>query len=142
MTIGLGHFLDFGWLFNFLHSTGYCNLFTLTFSPLSRILINYSTFFTRDVFIFLRNSNSTPSCLSYSSSKQNRAMNKKSVAALENLRSLPPAGDDFESAKRSAVLVPLVLNPSTGNLEVILTVRSSNLRTNAGGIHIVAFCFC
>jgi len=69
-------------------------------------------------------------------------MNKKSVAALENLRSLPLAGDDFESAKRSAVLVPLVLNPSTGNLEVILTVRSSNLRTNAGGTHIVAFCFC
>ncbi|KAF9377267.1 hypothetical protein CPB97_010302 [Podila verticillata] len=61
-------------------------------------------------------------------------MNKKSVAALRNLKNFPPAGDDFESTKRSAVLVPLVLNPSTGNLEVILTVRSSNLRTNAGDV--------
>ncbi|KFH62296.1 hypothetical protein MVEG_11507 [Podila verticillata NRRL 6337] len=61
-------------------------------------------------------------------------MNKKSVTALGNLKSFPPARDDFESAKRSAVLVPLVLNPSTGNLDVILTVRSSKLRTNAGDV--------
>ncbi|KAF9319649.1 hypothetical protein BG003_008605 [Podila horticola] len=61
-------------------------------------------------------------------------MNKKSIAALENLRGFPPVDDTFETSKRSAVLVPLVLNPSTGDLEVILTVRSSSLRTNAGDV--------
>ncbi|KAF9329203.1 Peroxisomal coenzyme A diphosphatase nudt7 [Podila minutissima] len=61
-------------------------------------------------------------------------MNEKSIAALENLRRFPPVGDTFETSKRSAVLVPLILNPFTGDLEVILTVRSSSLRTNAGDV--------
>ncbi|KAG0027390.1 hypothetical protein BGZ81_005656 [Podila clonocystis] len=52
-------------------------------------------------------------------------MNKKSIAALENLRGFPPVNDAFETSKRSAVLVPLILNPSTGDLEVILTKREA-----------------
>ncbi|KAF9428616.1 hypothetical protein BGZ94_001737 [Podila epigama] len=61
-------------------------------------------------------------------------MNKKSAAAIERLRQFPTVIDAFKTDKRSAVLVPLVANPTTGDLEVILTVRSSNLRTNAGDV--------
>lgn len=58
-------------------------------------------------------------------------LNEKSVKALENLKNYPRQVDGFLASKRSAVLVALLAN-SEGDLEVILTVRSSSLRTNAG----------
>lgn len=60
-------------------------------------------------------------------------LNEKSVKALENLRNYPRQVDSFLTPKRSAVLVALLAN-SEGDLEVILTVRSSKLRTNAGDV--------
>ncbi|KAF8931259.1 NUDIX hydrolase domain-like protein [Dissophora ornata] len=58
-------------------------------------------------------------------------LNEKSIRALQNLKNNPPSVDNFQTSKRSAVLVALMAN-SEGDLEVILTVRSSSLRTNAG----------
>lgn len=58
-------------------------------------------------------------------------LNEKSVKALENLKNYPQQVDSFLSSKRSAVLIALLAN-SKGDLEVILTVRSTSLRTNAG----------
>ncbi|KAF9345962.1 hypothetical protein BGX34_004324 [Mortierella sp. NVP85] len=58
-------------------------------------------------------------------------LNEKSVKALENLRNYPRQVDSYLAPRRSAVLVALLAN-SEGDLEVILTVRSSKLRTNAG----------
>ncbi|KAG0368717.1 NUDIX hydrolase domain-like protein [Gamsiella multidivaricata] len=58
-------------------------------------------------------------------------LNQKSVKALENLQNHPQSVDNYKAAKRSAVLVALLPN-SEGDLEVILTVRASTLRTNAG----------
>ncbi|KAF9350760.1 hypothetical protein BGX26_011130 [Mortierella sp. AD094] len=59
------------------------------------------------------------------------SLNQKSIKALESLKSHPWPADKYLSTKRSAVLVALLPN-SDGDLEVILTVRSSTLRTNAG----------
>ncbi|KAG0005940.1 hypothetical protein BGZ79_000048 [Entomortierella chlamydospora] len=58
-------------------------------------------------------------------------LNQKSIKALESLKSHPWITDKFISNKRSAVLVALLPN-SEGDLEVILTVRSSTLSTHAG----------
>ncbi|KAG9327531.1 hypothetical protein KVV02_003776 [Mortierella alpina] len=54
-----------------------------------------------------------------------------SLQALKNLQNHPRPIDNYEAKKRSAVLVPLLPN-DRGELEVLLTVRSSTLRTNAG----------
>jgi len=68
-------------------------------------------------------------------------LNEKSVKALENLSNYPRQVDSYLASRRSAVLIALLAN-SEGDLEVILTVRSSKLRTNAGdsafpgGMHI------
>ncbi|KAF9916740.1 hypothetical protein BX616_002954 [Lobosporangium transversale] len=58
-------------------------------------------------------------------------LNQKSIQALENLKNYPPSVDNYQAKKRSAVLVALVAN-NEGDLEVILTARSSSLRTGAG----------
>ncbi|KAF9180907.1 hypothetical protein BGZ51_002163 [Haplosporangium sp. Z 767] len=58
-------------------------------------------------------------------------LNTKSAQALSNLQNHPPEKDNFKTNKRSAVLIALLAN-SQGDLEVIITVRSSTLRTNAG----------
>ncbi|KAF9111021.1 hypothetical protein BGX27_005505 [Mortierella sp. AM989] len=60
-------------------------------------------------------------------------LNQKSLNALENLKNHTLSEDKFQASKRSAVLVALLPN-SDGELEVILTVRSSSLRTNAGDV--------
>ncbi|KAF9989420.1 hypothetical protein BGZ75_006408 [Mortierella antarctica] len=54
-----------------------------------------------------------------------------SLQALKNLQNHPRPIDNYEAKKRSAVLVTLLPN-DRGELEVLLTVRSSTLRTNAG----------
>ncbi|KAF9957039.1 hypothetical protein BGZ72_002231 [Mortierella alpina] len=54
-----------------------------------------------------------------------------SLQALKNLQNHPRPIDNYEAKKRSAVLVALLPNDQ-GELEVLLTVRSSALRTNAG----------
>ncbi|KAG0326998.1 hypothetical protein BGZ99_008548 [Dissophora globulifera] len=58
-------------------------------------------------------------------------LNEKSLKALELLRSHPYPVDNFHTSKRYAVLVALIAN-NDGDLEVILTVRSTLLRTGAG----------
>ncbi|GJJ69642.1 peroxisomal coenzyme A diphosphatase NUDT7 [Entomortierella parvispora] len=58
-------------------------------------------------------------------------LSQKSRQALDTLKEYSPYIDHYQTSKRSAVLVALVANPE-GELEVILTVRSSALRTNAG----------
>ncbi|KAF9545810.1 hypothetical protein EC957_010438 [Mortierella hygrophila] len=58
-------------------------------------------------------------------------LNQKSLDALKNLRNHVCPQDNYQTTKRSAVLVALLPNEK-GDLEVILTSRSSSLRTNAG----------
>lgn len=58
-------------------------------------------------------------------------LSEKSRQALAALKAHTPFIDQYQTSKRSAVLVGLVTN-AEGELEVILTVRSSALRTNAG----------
>ncbi|KAF9430629.1 Peroxisomal coenzyme A diphosphatase nudt7 [Entomortierella beljakovae] len=61
------------------------------------------------------------------------SLNEKSIKALENLRRHPPVKSSYHATKQSAVLMLLVAN-SDGDLEVILTVRSTALRTNGGDV--------
>ncbi|OAQ30882.1 hypothetical protein K457DRAFT_154571 [Linnemannia elongata AG-77] len=58
-------------------------------------------------------------------------LNQKSLDALKNLSNYVCPQDNYQTTKRSAVLVALLPNEK-GDLEVILTSRSSSLRTNAG----------
>ncbi|KAK3844955.1 MAG: NUDIX hydrolase domain-like protein [Linnemannia gamsii] len=58
-------------------------------------------------------------------------LNQKSVEALKNLHNYVCPPDTYQTNKRSAVLVALIPNDH-GDLEVIITSRSSSLRTNAG----------
>lgn len=58
-------------------------------------------------------------------------LNQKSIDALKSLRNYNCPKDNYQTTKRSAVLVALLPNEK-GDLEVILTCRSSTLRTNAG----------
>ncbi|KAG0298117.1 hypothetical protein BGZ96_002609 [Linnemannia gamsii] len=58
-------------------------------------------------------------------------LNQKSLDALKSLRNYKCPKDNYQTTKRSAVLVALLPNEK-GDLEVILTCRSSSLRTNAG----------
>ncbi|KAF9152015.1 hypothetical protein BG015_005898 [Linnemannia schmuckeri] len=58
-------------------------------------------------------------------------LNQKSLDALKNLHNYVCPQDNYHTTKRSAVLVALLPNEK-GDLEVILTSRSSSLRTNAG----------
>ncbi|KAG0043258.1 hypothetical protein BGZ83_011650 [Gryganskiella cystojenkinii] len=60
-------------------------------------------------------------------------LSEKSRQALLALQKYEPYRDKYKAEKRSAVLVALIENPE-GELEVILTVRSSILRTNAGDV--------
>ncbi|KAG0198123.1 hypothetical protein BGX28_008409, partial [Mortierella sp. GBA30] len=60
-------------------------------------------------------------------------LSQRSVQALRNLQDHPQPIDIYDAKKRSAVLVALLANEH-GELEVILTVRSSTLRTNAGDV--------
>ncbi|KAG0268646.1 hypothetical protein DFQ27_006148 [Actinomortierella ambigua] len=55
----------------------------------------------------------------------------KSTQAIANLARYPPVQDKYEAPKRSAILVVLLANDQ-GGLEVLLTLRSPKLRTNAG----------
>ncbi|KAF9978498.1 hypothetical protein BGZ73_002163 [Actinomortierella ambigua] len=58
-------------------------------------------------------------------------LSEKSAQVIANLARYPPVKDKFETAVRSAVLVALLANDQ-GDLEVLLTLRSAKLRTNAG----------
>ena len=58
-------------------------------------------------------------------------LNQKSLDALKNLHNYVCPQDNYQTTKRSAVLVALLPNEK-GDLEVILTSRSPSLRTNAG----------
>ncbi|KAG0218700.1 hypothetical protein BGX33_006263 [Mortierella sp. NVP41] len=58
-------------------------------------------------------------------------LNQKSLDALKNLQNYVCPVDNYETNKRSAVLVALLPNDK-GDLDVILTSRASSLRTNAG----------
>ncbi|KAF9959109.1 hypothetical protein BGZ65_000839 [Modicella reniformis] len=58
-------------------------------------------------------------------------LNEKSLKALENLKTHRPQEDRFDVSERFAVLIALVAN-SEGDLEVIITSRSSKLRVHGG----------
>ena len=60
-------------------------------------------------------------------------LSEKSRLALVALQKYEPHQDTYQTEKRSAVLVALIENPE-GELEVLLTVRSSALRTHAGDV--------
>ncbi|KAG0242389.1 hypothetical protein BGW41_004400 [Actinomortierella wolfii] len=58
-------------------------------------------------------------------------LSKTSEQIIANLAKHSPAQDKFKATKRSAILVALLANEQ-GELEVLLTIRSLTLRTNAG----------
>ncbi|TPX72370.1 hypothetical protein SpCBS45565_g00451 [Spizellomyces sp. 'palustris'] len=53
---------------------------------------------------------------------------------IKNLRRYTPPLDNFGRERRAAVLVPLIIEPSSGEIQVLLTLRSANLRKHGGEV--------
>ncbi|KND00805.1 uncharacterized protein SPPG_03913 [Spizellomyces punctatus DAOM BR117] len=53
---------------------------------------------------------------------------------IENLRRYTPPPDNFGRERRAAVLVPLIIEPSSDEIQVLLTLRSKNLRKHGGEV--------